>query len=543
MARLYNHANRMPTRLMLRSPALLALLFWLHISLLAEAPKKAPAAKTLAARIDAILAQPLLARADWGVEAVDIDTGKVIYARNADRLFVPGSNAKLLTTSAVLALVGPDYRFRTTVETTGAIDSAGRLAGDLVIVGRGDPNISGRALPYQLKSQRIPPHTQILEEMADQVARSGIKTVAGDIVGDDTFYAPQRQPEGWSLDDVQWLDGAPVSALTFNDNVVFVKIQPAAQIGDKALVTFEPSANYYELDNRIITGPPKTARKIGMHRDPGSHKIVLWGTLPLEDAGLAEAVSIEDPAEFTASIFRSLLEERGITVTGTARAVHGDLARFFDQLPPADANGSSGASASPAVSTKVLALHVSLPLIEDVRVTNKTSQNLHAELALRLLGQKTENNPSYEGGLAAMKKFLHGAGVQDEEYFLTDGSGLSRKDLITPSAMVRVLMYDANQPWGPAFEETLPVAGVDGSLAERFVNTPAGGLVHAKTGTLSHSSALSGYGQTRSGKRFVFSIFCNKINAPSHKAATAIDEIVQLLVGEGRVSQKKISHH
>lgn len=536
----------MPTPLMPRSRILFALAIWLYASsslLLAEAPKKAPTRKTLAARIDAILAQPLLARADWGVEAVDLETGKVIYARNPDRLFVPGSNAKLLTTSAVLALVGPDYRFRTTVETTGAIDSAGRLAGDLVIVGRGDPNISGRTLPYQLKSQRIPPHTQILEEMADQVARSGIKTVAGDIVGDDTFYAPQRQPEGWSLDDVQWLDGAPVSALTFNDNVVFVKIQPAAQIGDKALVTFEPSANYYELDNRIITSPPKTARKIGMHRDPGSHKIVLWGTLPLEDTGLTEAVSIEDPAEFTASVFRSLLEDRGITVTGTARAVHGDLARFFDQLPPVGANGSSGVSDSSPVSTNVLALHVSLPLIEDVRVTNKTSQNLHAELALRLLGQKTENNPSYEGGLAAMKKFLHGAGVQDEEYFLTDGSGLSRKDLITPSAMVRVLMYDANQPWGPAFGETLPVAGVDGSLAERFVNTPAGGLVHAKTGTLSHASALSGYGQTRTGKRFVFSIFCNKINAPSHKAAAAIDEIVQLLVGEGSVSQKKISHH
>ncbi|HWX55124.1 MAG TPA: D-alanyl-D-alanine carboxypeptidase/D-alanyl-D-alanine-endopeptidase [Verrucomicrobiae bacterium] len=530
----------------------------LQLSLCGAEAKKAAPKKDLAARIAAVLAQPQLARADWGIDVVDLKTGKTIYARNADRLFLPASNAKLLTTSAAMAYLGPNYRFRTTVETTGQIDAAGRLDGDLVIVGRGDPNISGRELPYYLKSQSNPPHTQILEDMANQIAQSGLKTVTGDIIGDDTFYAPQRYPDGWAQDDLQWLDGAPISALTFNDNSIFLKVAPAAQPGDKALVTFEPQSNYYELDNRIITAPAGTARKVGIHRDPGSRKILLWGVLPQADTGFTEAISIEDPAEFTAEIFRSLLEARGITIAGKARARHGDLAQFFDQIPPQDAapvpspapdvsaccgtHASSPASpdgsATPPVpqppQSTILALHMSLPLIEDIRVINKTSQNLHAELALRLIGAQSEDNNSYEGGIAALQKFLHGAGVTDEEYSFTDGSGLSRRDLITPAAMVRVLLHDAKQTWGPALEESLPVAGVDGSLTDRFLNTQAMGRVHAKTGTLSHVSALSGYGQTLSGRRFAFSIFCNKINLPSSKAAAAIDQIVRLLVGAGR---------
>jgi D-alanyl-D-alanine carboxypeptidase/D-alanyl-D-alanine-endopeptidase (penicillin-binding protein 4) len=373
--------------------------------------------------------------------------------------------------------------------------------------------------------------------MASQVVRSGVKVVDGNVIGDDTFYASQRYGEGWSQDDLQWLDGAGVSALTFNDNVVFLKIQPAAEVGDKALVTFEPQSSYYELDNRIVTGPAGTIRKIGLHRDPGSRKIVLWGLLSLQDPGVTETVAVEDPAEFTAEIFRALLEQRGVTITGKTKARHADIAQFFDQFPAQPAPATSPV-AEPGPS-KILALNVSLPLIEDVRVINKTSQNLHAELGLRLIGQRTQSNGSFEGGIAALKKFLHLAGIKEEEYSFTDGSGLSRRDLITPAAMVRLLLYDAKQPWGAAFEQTLPVAGVDGSLAERFLNTPAAGLIHAKTGTLSHVSALSGYGQTISGRRFVFSIMCNKINQPSSRAAAAIDQIVRLLVGEADTAADK----
>ena len=170
--------------------------------------------------------------------------------------------------------------------------------------------------------------------MADQVARSGLKIVDGDLIGDDTYYAFERYAEGWAVDDLQWIDGAPVSALSFNDNVVFVNIQPGEQPGDKALITVEPETGYYEVENRIVTSAAGVAKKIGIHRDPGSKKIVLWGSLPLDDAGMKEPLAIEDPAEFVAQLFRTLLERRGITVRGKARARHGESAQFFDSIPP-----------------------------------------------------------------------------------------------------------------------------------------------------------------------------------------------------------------
>jgi serine-type D-Ala-D-Ala carboxypeptidase/endopeptidase (penicillin-binding protein 4) len=185
---------------------------------------------------------------------------------------------------------------------------------------------------------------------------------------------------------------------------------------------------------------------------------------------------------------------------------------------------------------QVLAEHISLPLIEDVKVINKVSQNLHAEMALRLVGKLSGLGGSFEGGTAALKNFLAVAGVKSDEFVSLDGSGLSRRDLVTPSAIVQLLTYASRQPWGPAYEDSLPVSGMDGSLAERFANTPAVGLVHAKTGSLSHVNALSGYGQTLKGRKFVFSIFCNNHNLPAGKVLAAIDAIVQLLVKEGDAS-------
>jgi D-alanyl-D-alanine carboxypeptidase/D-alanyl-D-alanine-endopeptidase (penicillin-binding protein 4) len=528
-----------------------ALALVLSLQLSSVAAKKSAPKKDLAKEISAILAQPPLDRAHWGIDVVDLETGKVLYAQNPEQLFLPASNAKLFTTAAALAAAGPDYRFRTTVEAEGRIDSHGRLLGDLAIIGRGDPNISGRVLPYSLKTQRTAPHTQILEEMADQVARSGLKMVDGDLIGDDTYYAFERYAEGWALDDVQWSDGAPVSALSFNDNVVFINILPGDQAGDKALITVEPEAGYYELDNRIVTGAAGVTRRIGIHRDPGSKKVVLWGTIPLGDAGTKETLAIEDQAEFVAQLFRTLLERRGITVQGKTRARHGEGAQFFvssTQQPTASTIQplvSGSATENPPSSTmaqtmpaelpsanQVLAEHLSTPLADDIRVINKTSQNLHAELALRLVGKLRGSGGSFEGGIAAVKQFLLQAGLKDDEFTFLDGSGLSRRDLVTPAATIQLLIYASRQPWGAAFEESLPVSGVDGSLADRFQNTPASGRIHAKTGSLSHVNALSGYGQTQAGKRFVFSIFCNNHNMPGSKVLTAIDSVVQVLVGE-----------
>src|SRR5512146_1852825 len=261
--------------------------------------------KGLAGRVERILSEPANVRGIWGVHAVSVTSGKTLVSSNADKLFTPASNTKLFTTAAALALIGPDYKFRTTVETVGNVDKYGRLTGDLVLVGRGDPNLSGRILPYNLHTERDSQPIKVLSNLADELVSKGLKFVDGDVVADDSYYAFERYGEGWSQDDLVWGDGAPVSALTINDNVLVVNILPADHIGDRAFVSITPFADYYRVDNRIITTPPGTGpRKIYINREPGARSITLWGNMPVDDAGAKEALAIEDPADFAGELFR-----------------------------------------------------------------------------------------------------------------------------------------------------------------------------------------------------------------------------------------------
>src|SRR5262249_45210328 len=279
---------------------------------------------SLKKQVETILSQPDLSRGFWGIEISSVSTGKVLYSLNADKLFTPASNTKLFTTAAALALIGPEYRFRTTVETTGTLDRYGRLNGDLVLVGHGDPNLSGRELPYELRTQRADDPVQALETLADALVAKGVKYIDGDIVADDSYFAFERYGEGWSQDDLVWADGAPVSALTINDNVVFVNILPADRAGERAFVNVTPFADYYKIDNRIITTPAGTGRKIFINREPGSMVLTLWGNMPLGDPGANEALAVEDPASFAGQLFRSLLEKRGEIINGRTTAHHTD---------------------------------------------------------------------------------------------------------------------------------------------------------------------------------------------------------------------------
>ena len=385
---------------------------------------------TLSARVNAVLAEPDLSRGFWGIEVVSLTTGKVLYAQNADKLFTPASNTKLFTTAAALALIGPDYTFRTTVETNGTVDKYGRLTGDLLLVGRGDPNLSGRELPYTLRTERNDHPIEALEQLADELVRKGVKYVDGDVIADDSYFAFERYGEGWSQDDLVWADGAPVSALTINDNVVFVNILPADRAGEHAFVSIIPFADYYHIDNRMITTPPGTGRRIFINREPGSTVLTLWGNIPLDDPGADEALAIEDPAEFAAALFRQLLEKRGIVVYGGQRTRHTDLASLSTFTVTALAPARGGEEPSRAFQNQplVLASHESKPLIDDVQVINKVSQNLHAEILLRLLGREKGTSGTVEGGLEVVRGFLNRAGIPSDQYIFYDGSGLSRQE-------------------------------------------------------------------------------------------------------------------
>ena len=500
----------------------------------AAKPKKEKV-KPLGARIEAIVNQPDAARGFWGIEVVSLTTGKELYALNADKLFTPASNTKLFTTSAAMALIGPDYRYKTTLETTGSLDKYGRLSGDLALVGHGDTNLSGRTLPYNLRTERKLPPIKVLEDLADQLVQKGVKFIDGDIVGDDSFYAFERYGEGWTQDDLVWEWGAPVSALTINDNVVFCSIMPGEHAGEKAFISITPFADYYRIDNRILTTPSGSEpRKIYISREPGSSQVTFWGNIPVDDPGAHEALAIEDPASYAAQLFRQLLEERGVVIYGHARARHTELAKLqtisVTTVASAAGGGGDHVPNSALPQSTLLATYESQPLAQDIRVINKISQNLHAEMTLRLLGHEKGSAGTIESGLEVVRGFLTQAGIQGDEYVFFDGSGLSRQNLVTPHAIVKLLSYIHDQPWGAQFQDSLPVAGVDGSLSDRFKNSPAAGKVSAKTGSLGHVNALSGFARTNSGDLVCFSIIANNHTMRGKRALDAIDNVVEQIV-------------
>jgi D-alanyl-D-alanine carboxypeptidase/D-alanyl-D-alanine-endopeptidase (penicillin-binding protein 4) len=447
----------------------------------------------------AIDASPAARTAFWGIQIVDLSTGRTLYELNPDHYFVPASNTKLFTTALALTRLGPDYTFLTRVLADTAPDAQGHIAGDLRLAGGGDPNLSARAVPYRMGPITGNPVAAI-EELADQLAARGIRSVSGDIIGDDTWYVWEPYATGWAIDDPQSDDGPPISALTLADNVLTLSVRPGAAAGEVAALAMNPPSEFFRIENHVRTVAVGGERRIHFQRIPGSRDARLWGTIPLRDRGEDLPIAVEDPAEFAAQALRTALTARGIAVGGTARAEH----LLPDQVPDL----TQGPPPAPGSGVE-LARHTSARLIEDLRITAKVSQNLHAELALRAVGRARRNEGSFEAGMAEMKDFLAQAGVDPSGYNLLDGSGLSRLNLITPATAVKLLRYMYDSPSRDKWLSILPVGGQDGTLSSRFGGTPAAGRVYAKTGSLSHVSALSGYIQRADGTWVAFSILVN----------------------------------
>lgn len=466
---------------------------------------------TLAEKIDRALAPT---KAFWGIEVVDLETGKTLYRWNADRFFVPASNTKLFTTAMALTRLGPDFTFQTRVLADAAPDANGRIAGPLRLIGGGDPNLSARAIPYH-KGPITGNPLAAIEELADQIAARGVKRIDGDIIGDDTWYVWEPYAAGWGIEDPESDDGPPISALTINDNAFAVTVEPGASEGDIAGLTLNPPIEPFRIDNRILTG---SQRRIRYSRLPGSPDLHLWGAVSQPQTLV---FALDDPARYAAEALRSALEDRGITVAGQAVAVHeypNEVADLTQRDPVAAPAGVE------------LAKRVSAPFFEDLRITDKVSQNLHAELALRAVARGRRNIGSFEAGLEELKTFLAEVGVAPEQYNIRDGSGLARLNLVTPAAVVALLRYMHASPHAHEWMSLLPVGGEDGTIASRFVGTPAAGRVHAKTGSLSHVSALSGYIQRINGKWVVFSILVNNYNTPTADVRGVMDRICNLIV-------------
>jgi D-alanyl-D-alanine carboxypeptidase/D-alanyl-D-alanine-endopeptidase (penicillin-binding protein 4) len=451
----------------------------------------------------------------WGVLVTDAATGEVLYARNADGYFMPASNAKLFTTALALATLGPDYRVRTTVASSGMLDANGVVNGDLVLTGRGDANLSNRKFPYDKKEEREGPPEKVLAEFAGAVAARGVKEVTGDVIADDSMFQHEKFPSGWLVDDILWSYGAAVSAIAVNDNTFALDLRPGAHEGDSARYDAGLAADFYTVENSLLTAARGSEEKLAVARDPGSRLLHVSGTMPLDAPPRRLTIAIEDPAEYAASVLAHLLEARGVKIDGHSGARHA-------AEPAVDA----------AAPRTVLAEHTSVPLSDEIRLTNKNSENLHAELLLLLAAHEKTGARNYEDALKVAADFFKAAGIADGDVVLSDGSGLSRKDLVTPRAIVQLLRYAATQPWGELYRSTLPEAGEDGTLSERMKNTPAASRIFAKTGTIGHGNALSGYATTVRGERVLFSILGNNNNLHAQDANKVIDAICVAMVEE-----------
>jgi len=477
------------------------------------------AAAKFGARVDALLGPAPAAKGEWGLLVVDGENGETLYEQNADKYFVPASNMKLFSTALALAKLGPDFRFRTTLETRGTISNEGVLNGDVVLVGRGDPNLSNRRFPYQLKEEFDGPPEKVLAGLADALVAKGVKEISGDVVGDDSYFPRERYPNGWEIDDMVWEYGAAISSIVVDDNTVTLTLTPGELAGNPVHAVVSPATPDFAVENGVVTSAAEMKSDLTLKREPGASLVVVKGTLPAKSTPRRLVLAIEEPAQHAAATLKRLLEERGVRVGGGAKAQH-------------------ERAESPGEPT-VLGEHLSVPLGDAVKLVNKISQNLHTEMLFRTAARQGGAWSSSDDLMKTPADFYAAAGIAPGDVIQTDASGLSRHDLVTPRAVVALLGFAQKQTWFVPYYESLPVAGVDGTLEDRMKNTPAAGRVHAKTGSVEHVRTLSGFAETLGGRRLLFSFLSNNQGGKGHEAAEALTGLCVAMIEEFNVTAKK----
>jgi serine-type D-Ala-D-Ala carboxypeptidase/endopeptidase (penicillin-binding protein 4) len=475
---------------MIRTPiALLLLLVGGCAPLSSPSASPAPAPGTLAGELDALLQDSLFLDAHWGVLIRSLRSGETLYARNAERNFMPASALKAVTGAVALELLGPEHRFSTEILATGPVRD-GVLRGDLVVRGGGDPTLSGRF--------HTPPRALFLA-WADSLRSRGIQRVGGGVVGVDAVFTDPPHGRGWMWDDLHATYAAEIGGLVFNEGAAQLHVHPGSRAGGPAVVTLSPATGYLRIVNRVVTGQPGDSAWLTLAREPAGPGVILTGLVPT-DTSLARAVAVRDPARYFVTVLRETLREAGITVDG-----------------PIQVEADRPEGELQAASLLPLFTYRSPPLREILPAMLHPSQNLMAEMLLRSLGAETAGRGSAVAGSEAVRRFLESRRAPPVTR-MADGSGLSTYNLVSPRSLAELLLVMATGENAEVWMEALPAAGVHGTLAGRLRGTPLEGSVRAKTGTLTGVRALAGYLPTEAGDTLVF-VFL--VNAHSRTAAQA----------------------
>jgi D-alanyl-D-alanine carboxypeptidase/D-alanyl-D-alanine-endopeptidase (penicillin-binding protein 4) len=466
--------------------------------------------------VSEILRRPALAPAMVAVKVASLDTGRTLFEENAGKLLRPASNMKLYTLATALDRLSPEFHFKTSIYAVAQPDQTGTLRGDLIVYGRGDPSIAARFNNGD--------YNKGIDELASRIQAAGVKRIEGDLVGDETYFIGPRLGTGWEWDDLTWYYGAEVTALTVNDNSLDLFVKPGASVGAPCLITTGPATALIKIINRTTTAARGTKRELTVYRGLGENGLEVSGQLALDDKGYSGGVGISHPATLFVDMLRQALIRRGVTIAGRARII--------------DAS-TTGPTPAPLTARVEITSMLSPPFGLIAAQTLKPSQNLYTELILRTLGKTIAPGPiianasapvtSEDAGLLVVRKFLTEAGVNPNELVLTDGSGLSRNDMVTANATLQLLTYMSRHRYGAIFRDALPVAGVDGTLRNRFKGTLAENNIHAKTGSLSSAASLSGYVTSAAGERLAFSIMVNNYPESVDARRDCIDPIAVLL--------------
>src|ERR1043166_7482218 len=492
--------------------------------------KLVPGPRTLSelqSQIDQIVHQPVLQSGFFAVKIVSLDTGQVIFEQDANKFVRPASNMKLYTVAAAFDRLTSDYHFITSVYAKEKPDK-GTIKDDLIVFGRGDPSIAARFNNGD--------YFKGINDLADRIVAAGVRRVKGDLVGDESYFNCAPLGSGWEWEDLQWGYGAQVSALTVNDNAIDLTVKPADRVSAPVVVTAgPPTASFMKIENRAVTSPRGSKSDLRIYRGLGANTLELTGSLPLGDNGFSGSVAVSDPALAFIALLRDALSKRGVKIDGRLRTVDARTGGLFPNL----SLGVAQSNANQSAFLEIARLQ-SPPFSLIAAQTLKPSQNLYTEIILRTLGkQRTAASAAAtasissatdeDSGLEIVRDFLHQAGVSDSSLYLSDGSGLSRNDMITANATVQLLTYMTKHRSFAAFRDALPIAGVDGTLRTRMRGTPAENNVRAKTGSLSSVASLSGYVTTAAGEHLVFSMMLNNYPDAAALRRDSIDAIAVLL--------------